>query len=374
MLQCAYAAPHLKEVTSGLKEPLWATAPKDSSRYFYILEKAGVIKIQDRRTGQVLPKAFLDISSKIKIRMNEQGLLGMAFCPNFSTTGRFYLNYTDLSGNTQIARYTCNPKLPLAADSGTEEILLSIKQDSRNHNGGWIGFGPDNFLYIAMGDGGSANDPKRRAQDLSQLLGKLLRIDVSGKKGYTIPKSNPFISTKGAHAEIYAYGLRNPWRCAWDPKTKDFYIADVGQNKIEEINFQPAGKGNGANYGWRKREGNTANPRNDIGGPNRPSYTDPVYTYKHGVAPTEGLSVTGGFVYRGKIKALQGHYFFADWVNPRIWSFKMQNGKPSQFKDWTDSFKLKEKRLFKISSFAQDPQGEIYLFDHKAGKMFQITE
>lgn len=367
------AAPHLKEVASGLIKPVWATAPNGSTKYFYILEKDGRILIQDRRTGKILGSPFLDIRDRIKIRMNEQGLLGMAFCPKFNTTGRFYLNYTDLHGNTQIVRFTCNPKLPLKADPSRSETLMSIKQDSRNHNGGWIGFGPDGYLYIGMGDGGSANDPKNRAQDLSQHLGSLLRIDVSGSKGYKIPKNNPFVGHQKIKPEIYAFGLRNPWRCSWDRKTKDFYIADVGQNKWEEINFIPRGKGRGANYGWRKREGLNATPKNNVGGDKPKHNIDPIYTYNHGIKSNEGLSITGGFVYRGKIKSLQGRYFFADWLNPRVWSITVKNGKATQFKDWTVDFKVKNVGLKHISSFAEDPQGELYIISH-AGKMFKIVE
>jgi glucose/arabinose dehydrogenase len=374
LIHSASAAPGLKLIAKDLNEPLWATATESHPRYLYILEKKGIIKILDLKVGKFLPKPFLDITEKIHIRMNEQGLLGMAFCPNFSKGGRFYLNYTDRSGDTQIARYLCNPELPTVADPASEEILLSIKQDSRNHNGGWIGFGPDQLLYIAMGDGGSANDPKNRGQDMKSLLGKVLRIDVSRPRGYAIPSTNPYATRKDIRPEIFSHGVRNPWRCCWDPLTRAFYLADVGQNKIEEINYLPSGKDNGADYGWRLREGHIATPKRNIGGPSKPGHVEPIYTYDHGMGPKEGLSVTGGFVYRGKIQSLQGHYFFADWINPRVWSFKVSDGEATQFTDWSEKFNLKGNKINRISSFGRDAEGELYIMDHLKGTLFKIVD
>ena len=371
-LPCAHAV-QLKEVASGLEEPVWATAPKGSSTYFYILEKPGVIKVMNRKTGTILAKPFLDIRDKIKVRMNEQGLLGMAFCPQFSKTGRFYLNYTDLNGSTQLARFRCNPSTPTTASADTQELIMTIRQDSRNHNGGWISFGPDGYLYVGMGDGGSANDPKNRAQDLNQWLGKLLRIDVSGSKGYRIPKGNPFATSKDIKPEIYAFGLRNPWRCSFDPLTKGLYIADVGQNKLEEINYVSASKLRGANFGWRLREGTIQTPKSRVGGAKQDSHIDPVHVYGRGSENNQGYSITGGFIYRGKIRSLYGHYLFADWINPRIWSFKLSKGKATQLTDWTDELKLQQHKITKISSFAKDPQGELYVIDFIRGKMFKIV-
>jgi len=371
----ALAAPSFEPIVKGLKEPLWACAPKNETRYLWILEKAGVIKIYDKKTKKVLATPFMDITDRIRIRMNEQGLLGMTFCPNYAKTGRFYLNYTNRDGNTEIYRFVVSSKSPLKCNPASGEQLMAIKQDSRNHNGGWIDFGPDKLLYIGMGDGGSANDPKHRAQDLSSHLGKILRIDVSGARGYTVPKSNPFTEVKGAKPEIWAYGLRNPWRCSWDRKTKDFYIADVGQNKIEEINMIPAGRPSaGLNYGWRFREGNIVTPKRGVGGDRPTRNVDPVYTYTHGAKSNQGLSVTGGYVYRGKIASLRGQYFFADWVLPHIWSIKVKNGKVSQFTDWTTKIQPKnDAKITRICSFAEDPQGELYLISHK-GIIYQLVD
>ncbi|MGB1260408.1 MAG: PQQ-dependent sugar dehydrogenase, partial [Akkermansiaceae bacterium] len=258
-------------------------------------------------------------------------------------------------------------------DASSRELLLTFKQDYKNHNGGWIGFGPDGYLYIGTGDGGAGNDPKQRAQDLSQYLGKLLRLDVSPAKGYKIPRDNPFKNRSSAKAEIFAYGLRNPWRCSWDSKTGDLYIADVGQNKWEEVNFMPAGKGKGANYGWRLREGLIATPSKSIGGDKPSRAVDPVHVYYHGRKDNEGLSITGGYVYRGPIKSLQGKYFYADYANPRIWSFEMKNGKAHNHEDWTERFKCNGKKISAIASFGEDHAGNLLLISH-GGNIYQVIE
>jgi len=278
----------LKEIATGLKDPVWATAPQNNDTHFFILEKSGTIKVLDRTTGDLLTTPFLDIASQTKVLMNEQGLLGMAFSPDFNTSGRYYLNYTNTEGDTVISRFTCDPKSPLVTKPNSEEILITVPQDFRNHNGGWIGFGEDNMLYIGMGDGGSGNDPKNRAQDLTQFLGKLLRIDVSSEKGYAIPKDNPFVDQADAKKEIYAYGLRNPWRCAFDSVNKGFYIADVGQNKYEEVNYVSLKDLKGANFGWRFREGTAKNPKKRAGGAKQKTHIDPVYEYGRGVGSPQG--------------------------------------------------------------------------------------
>lgn len=358
-------------VSDGLKLPVWAGAPAGNQSQLWILEKKGTIRILDKRSGQ--KTAFLDIKSRVGSRGNEEGLLGLAFDPNYLQNGRFYLNLTNPKGFTEIIRFTahgpdkrhCNPK--------TAEVLLSYKQDYRNHNGGWIGFGPDGYLYIGNGDGGSANDPKNRSQDLESYLGKLLRIDVSPEKGYQIPKDNPFINNAKAKPEIFAYGLRNPWRCSWDRQTGDFYIGDVGQNAWEEINFMPAGQGAGANYGWRRREGRIATPKKKVGGPKPSANIDPIYVYQHGSGKREGVSVTGGYVYRGPIKSLQGKYFFADYANPRIWSFEVQKQQARKFEDWTDRLSYQGKAIRSISSFAQDNDGHLYIISY-SGSIYQIVE
>lgn len=358
-------------LASGFKEPTWAEAPKGEKDYLWVLEKEGRIQLLDRKSGA--RRVFLDITRHIRIRMNEQGLLGLAFSGDYAKTGRFYVYYTNTKGDTEICRFTAGGEGMRECDASTRELLLTFRQDYRNHNGGWIGFGPDGYLYIGTGDGGAANDPKGRAQDLSSYLGKLLRIDVSPRKGYRIPRDNPFKGRARAKPEIFAYGLRNPWRCSFDRKTGDLYIGDVGQNLWEEINFMPAGKGRGANYGWRLREGLVATPTGGVGGDKPPKAVDPVYVYKHGSGPGQGLSVTGGYVYRGPIKSLQGKYFFADYANPRIWSIEVKNGRAAGVEDWTDRLKPGEGRITAIASFNEDHDGNLLIVSH-GGNIYQLVE
>lgn len=359
------------ELASDFKEPVWAEAPRGVKDQLWVIEKAGIIQILDRENGS--KREFLDIRDRIKIKMNEQGLLGMAFSRDYLSSGRFYVYYTNLKGNSEIVRFTAHGKGMSECEASSGELLFSFHQNARNHNGGWIGFGPDSYLYIGTGDGGSGNDPKGHGQDLSTYLGKLLRIDVSPKQGYKIPADNPFRKTPQAKPEIYAYGLRNPWRCSWDRKTGDFYIADVGQNHWEEINFMPAGKGRGANYGWRLREGMVATPKKDVGGELPKGAIDPIYVYKHGGGDMEGISVTGGYVYRGPIKSLQGKYFFADYGNPRIWSFEVENGKMNNFEDWTDRFESESGRIGAISSFGEDDEGNLLIIS-LGGAIHQVVD
>lgn len=374
ILSTSGAAPQLELIAKDLKMPVWATSTASKQNYLYILEKAGVIQILNLNTGKILDKPFLDIRDRIKILMNEQGLLGMAFDPNFEKNGRFYINYTNLKGDTQIARFHCDPATATTADASSEHILISIDQPYRNHNGGWVGFGPDHFLYISTGDGGAGNDPKNYAQNMQSLLGKLLRIDVSADKSYSIPPNNPYVNDDTIKSEIYAHGLRNPWRCDWDVETNHLFIADVGQNKEEEINYISAENLSGADFGWRLREGAASTPKKKIGGKPTASQTEPLYTYEHGAGKTEGLSITGGFIYQGSIEALKGHYIFADWINPRLWSFQVEDNKPVHFTDWTDQFKLKENKINRISSFGKDAHGELYLMEHQQGTLFKIVD
>jgi glucose/arabinose dehydrogenase len=363
----------------SLNKPTFLTAPVNSTDYLYILEKEGRILAYDRKKKTVLTEPVLDISDNIKIKMNEQGLLGLAFSPNYQKDKRFYLYYTNQNGDTQVSRFTM--KSPTEANSN-EEVLLKQKQDFRNHNGGWIGFGPDGMLYIAFGDGGSANDPKKRAQDLTTFLGKLLRIDVSPAKGYTIPSNNPFTtgSTKSfvnpfvkkeARPEILSYGLRNPWRCAWH---KDrLIIADVGQNAWEEVNNVDRKQLFGANFGWPQFEGTHKTKNKAQGEPNEGPLIMPVYQYKHDNSPTGGLSITGGYIYKGSVKELQGRYIFADWIKPHIWSGTLNISKLSDLKHHKDDFAQSGKPIGGICSFGEDPQGELYIISH-SGKIYQITD
>lgn len=360
-----------KLLASGLNQPLWVSCPKGVNDMLWVVEKEGTIRTLNPKTGDL--SDFLDIRHLIKIKMNEQGLLGLAFSPDYLQSGKFYVYYTNLKGDTEICRFTANGPDKRICDATTRELILSFKQNARNHNGGWIGFGPDGLLYIASGDGGMGNDPLNHGQKLTTLLGKILRIDVSTTRAYRIPEDNPFINHPKAKPEIYAYGLRNPWRCSWDRETHDFYIGDVGQNKHEEINYVAAGKGKGANYGWRLREGLIATPSKLIGGPHPDDAIDPIYTYQHGSKAKEGKSVTGGYVYRGPIECLRGKYFFADYVNPRIWSFEVRDGKMHNFEDWTELFKSEGSVISNISSFGEDNDGNLFIVS-LAGKIYQVIE
>jgi glucose/arabinose dehydrogenase len=335
------------------------------------MEQAGQVWIVDESTGERLETPFLDLRESVSRKANEEGLLGLAFAPDFSESGRYYVNLTDKEGHTRILRLTS--KDGKTTDPTSAEELLRYKQDFPNHNGGWLDFGPDGMLYIGNGDGGSANDPKQRGQDLQSLLGKILRIDVSPATGYQVPADNPFLKTPDAKPEIWAYGVRNPWRCSFDRETGDFWIGDVGQNHWEEIHFVAKGKGAGANFGWRLREGLVATPKPEVGGEKPKDNLDPVYVYSHGTGSDQGISVTGGFVYRGPIQELKGRYVFADYQNPRIWSFRLENGKAADFQDHTTSLQPEGGRINLISSFAENNQGDLYLIDH-TGPIYRFVE
>ena len=361
----------LKEIAAGFERPVWAGMPSHRDDKLWIMEQAGKIHILDLATGKRHATPFLDITSKVTRKGNEQGLLGMAFDPDFENSGRYYIYYTDHDDRICVARYVAPDQI--TTDQSRAELLLRDDQPYRNHNGGWIEFGPDGMLYIGTGDGGKANDPKNFGQDLNSRLGKILRIDVSPDRGYDIPEDNPFTDRNGVHPEIWAYGLRNPWRCSFDRKTGDLWIADVGQNHWEEINFMPRGKGAGANYGWRLREGLIETPKKKVGGPAPEDHVEPVYVYAHGQGPKEGLSVTGGYVYRGAIKSLRGRYIFADYQLPRIWSFRLEDGTATDFVDHSQSWQPDEGDFSLIASFAENNRGELYVIS-LTGDIYQLGE
>lgn len=370
LVATSFAKIGLVKIASGFERPVWAGMPDHRSDKLWVMEQAGLIWILDLKTGKRERTPFLDIRDKVTRKGNEQGLLGLAFAPDFENSGRFYINYNDLEDRTCIARYRSINQS--TTDLSTEEIILRYDQPYRNHNGGWIEFGPDGMLYIGNGDGGAANDPKNNGQSLDTLLGKILRIDVSTETGYTIPEDNPFVENTDARPEIWAYGVRNPWRCSFDRETGDLWVGDVGQNHWEEINYMPDGKGAGANYGWRLREGQVETPKENVGGPRPPENVDPVYAYKHGMGPREGLSVTGGYVYRGPITELQGRYIFADYQLPRIWSFRIENGKGADFAYHSKEWQPESGSYNLISSFAEDNQGNLYVVC-LTGDLFKLT-
>jgi glucose/arabinose dehydrogenase len=355
----------------GLERPVWAGAPASAKGKLWVMEQAGTVWIIDLKTGVRSRKPFLEISKSVTRKSNEQGLLGLAFAPDFEKTGRYYVNFNEKGGDTCIVRFVSKDGATTDASKG--ETILKIKQPFGNHNGGWLDFGPDGYLYIATGDGGSANDPKNLAQDLGSHLGKLLRLDVSGARGYKVPADNAFNGKKGALPEIHAIGLRNPWRCSFDRVTGDFWIGDVGQNHWEEINFVEKGKSGGLNFGWRLREGGIETPFKGVGGNKPDANHEPIYVYKHGSGSSEGVSVTGGFVYRGsKVSDLKGRYLFADYQNPRIWSFVAKGGKATGFTDHTSELQPERGRINLISSFGEDADGELYLLDH-SGAVYRVV-
>jgi glucose/arabinose dehydrogenase len=362
----------VEKVADGFTRPLWVGQPAGIDDKLWVVEQEGKIWIVDAKTGARGEKPFLDIVRDVNRRGNELGLLGLAFAPDFKTSGRFYVNFNDKARKTRIVRFTANQGLA-DTDPASAEILFTFDQPYDNHNGGWLGFGPDGMLYIASGDGGSGDDPKNFGQNLNTHLGKILRIDVSPARGYTVPKDNPFVGKADAVPEIWSYGLRNPWRCSFDRESGDFWIADVGQNRWEEVNHVAKGKDRGANFGWRLREGDVANPKGRIGGDNPPGAIDPVYVYNHGSGGDEGFSVTGGYVYHGPLRELDGRYLFGDYQNPRIWSFELKGGKATKFRDHTDDLQPAGGRINLISSFGEDNAGTLYIVDY-TGAVYRIVD
>jgi glucose/arabinose dehydrogenase len=331
---------------TGLEAPVFLTVPDDGSSRFFIVEQAGRILIY--QNGQLNNQAFLDISQEVSLA-SERGLLGLAFHPNYAQNGYFYVNYTDRNGNTVIARFQVSVQNPDRAVPQSEMHLLEVSQPFANHNGGMVAFGPDGYLYLGLGDGGSAGDPQNNAQSLDTLLGKILRIDVDSSEPYAIATDNPFVNGQG-QPEIWAYGLRNPWRFSFDTATGDLYIGDVGQNQWEEIDYLPAGSPGGANFGWNYMEGNHPYRDNQ---PENLDLTAPVAEYNH----SQGCSVTGGYVYRGaNLPAWNGVYLFGDYCSGSIWGLiRLAQG------SWEQQILFETGA--RISSFAQDLQGEIYLID-----------
>lgn len=375
-------------VASGLARPLFAThAPGDYTRVFIVEQHTGEIEILNIRTGQLNADPFIDLGALLEAGGNEQGLLGLAFHPDYENNGYFYVNYTaDAGGDTVVARYAVTDD-PDIADPGSAFILLTIDQPQSNHNGGWMGFGPaDGYLYIASGDGGGGGDDEPghttgvgNGQDITDnLLGKMLRLDVNGddfpgdpSRNYAIPPDNPFVGVTGDD-EIWAFGLRNPWRCSFDRDTGDLWIADVGQNTWEEIDYQPADSAGGENYGWRCREG--AHEFNTNGDCSLTPFTEPVHEYSHGGSPFR-CSITGGYVYRGcAIPTLRGRYFFADYCSNQIWSFIFDGEAVSDLMDHSAELDPPgEPSIASIASFGEDARGELYVCDLSGGEVFRIV-
>lgn len=341
-------------VTDGLAQPV-AVAHAADERLF-VVEQAGVIRVVD--SAGLASQPFLDIRDRVGSG-GERGLLGLAFPSDFASSGRFYAYYTDRSGTSVLSRFRVSDD-PSRADPASEEVLITQAQPRANHNGGQLAFGPDGYLYWGLGDGGGGGDPTNAGQNLATLLGKLLRIDVGPSSGYAVPPTNPFVTTEGALDEIWAYGLRNPWRFSFDRATGDLYVADVGQNQIEEVNFQSAGSPGGQNYGWNVMEGDACFA--PASGCDQSGLVLPVFTYRHG--PTTGRSITGGYVYRGQeIPELSGRYLYGDYVSGRVWVTDAASG-------WEGT--LLWDADFSISTFGEDAAGELYVVDHD-GRLYRLA-
>ncbi|OGF04610.1 MAG: hypothetical protein A2W00_02405 [Candidatus Eisenbacteria bacterium RBG_16_71_46] len=333
----------LETVAEGLAAPVYLTAPSGDPRLFVVEQDGRVLVLEN---GRLRPQPFLDLRDRVRSG-GEQGLLSLAFHPRYAENGFFYVDYTDRNGDTRIERYRVS-RDPNRADPSSGRLLLRIVQPYSNHNGGLVLFGPDGMLYVGMGDGGSGGDPQGNGQNRSTLLGKLLRIDVDRGAPYAIPPDNPFASGKGGRPEIWAWGLRNPWRYAFDREAGLLYIADVGQNRWEEIDVAPADRP-GLDYGWNVMEGNHcyAAPRCDASG-----LWPPTVEYPH----PQGCSITGGFVYRGRdIPALVGHYVFSDYCSGWLRSFRHVDGRAVDLRQWDVG------KIGSVSSFGLDGTGELYV-------------
>lgn len=350
------------EVVSGLQSPVDIAHAGDGSRRLFIAEQPGIIQVA--QGGQVQDAPFIDITDRVGDNGSERGLLGLVFHPRYAETGYFYVNYTDNNGDTVIARFQVTGD-PNVADPASEKKLLGIRQPFPNHNGGGLAFGPDGYLYIGIGDGGAAGDPFGNGQSTNTLLGKILRIDVDGGDPYAIPADNPF-AAGGGSAEIWAYGLRNPWRVSFDSASGDFYTGDVGQGEWEEIDYLPANAAAGANFGWDAMEGS-----HPYGGSNSSSFVAPIAEYSHSEG---GCSVTGGYVYRGAaLPEWNGVYFYGDYCSGKVWGALRSPDDLSGKNDavW-QSMDLFETGM-SISTFGVDENGEIYLAWY-GGKIYRLEK
>ncbi len=348
-------------VADGFDSPLGLISANDGSGRQFAVEQSG--KIWIIKDGEVSFDPFLDIGTLIPQTVfqggyTEQGLLGLAFHPQYKDNGVFFIDYIDTNGNTVVARYQVSSD-PEKADPNSARVVITVNQPYPDHNGGNIAFGPDGYLYIALGDGGNPDDPLRNGQNMDTLLAKILRIDINATP-YKVPADNPFVNVSGVKPETWASGLRNPWRFSFDKQTGDLYIGDVGQWAYEEIDFQPAGQG-GQNYGWSAYQGMHPHIKQTIP-VDESKLTLPVLEYAH----TEGCSVTGGYVYRGTaLPAMNGIYLYGDYCNGRVWA-------ANRLADGTWQSYLWMQTGYVISSFGQDESGELYVVDYK-GAFYKLT-
>jgi glucose/arabinose dehydrogenase len=349
-------------ISDAFDSPVFVTPAGDGSGRLFGVEQGGLIWVID--DGRELPEPFLDLTAEMSPKVSrgeytEQGLLGLAFHPDFERNGVFFVSYTDPAGDSVLARYQVSRTNPNSADAASAETLLRIDQPFEDHNGGHITFGPDGSLYMGLGDGGNVNEPNFRSQDPALLLGKMLRLDVDDGDPYAVPPDNLFASSSAFAPEIWAWGLRNPWRFSFDRATGDLYIADVGQWAWEEVNFLPAGSPAGANFGWSAFEGTARYLEHPL---TEAEVIMPFVTYGH----ADGCSVTGGYVYRGAaMPELNGYYFYGDYCVGRIWAaWRGADGA------WQTALWMQEIR--QITSFGEDEQGELYLVDYK-GEILRLT-
>ncbi len=350
---------------SGFTFPVHITHAGDGSQRMFVVEQSGIIRII--KDNLVLSTPFLDIHERVLFPgSGERGLLSVAFPPDYASKGYFYVYYTRLDGNNQTSRFHLKLGKPDEADPASEQsIILFNHPNYSNHNGGQLAFGPDGYLYIGTGDGGGGGDPQGNAQNPVSLLGKLLRIDVeSGVDPYLVPTTNPYTQTVGYRGEIWALGLRNPWRYTFDRQTGDLYIGDVGQNTEEEVDFQPASSPGGENYGWNTLEGNLCyNPSTNCVPPAR--YAPPVAVYDHGANDSIGCAITGGNVYRGATFPLMvGLYIYGDYCTGKIWGLIVTNS-------WQNQLLLDTHLM--ISTFGEDEAGNLYVADLSSGVIYQVT-
>ncbi|MDI9239160.1 PQQ-dependent sugar dehydrogenase [Lysobacter sp. LF1] len=367
----------VRRVVSGMNFPLFLAPVPDTTGRVFVVERGGRIRIVDPATGAIAATPFLDVTGQLALD-GERGLLGFATAPDFATSGRFYVYLTVTDGTIEVRRYQTVNNNRDQADPASGDAILRIAHPRNNHNGGWLGFGNDGYLYVGVGDGGGAGDPDENAQNRNRLLGKMLRIDptsddfpADANRDYAIPASNPFAVSGGA-PEVWAYGLRNPFRNSFDPITGNLYIGDVGQDNVEEIDLMRPSDG-GANFGWPIMEGT----RVYLGPATTPGLTAPVAEYAHGTGPREGGSVTGGFVYRGTLESLRGEYIFGDFVVPNVWSITSSRLLPgstvasSTFRLRNADFTPNAGAINNVVSFGVDVANNLYIVDFD-GEVFVI--
>ncbi len=351
----------LHPLVAGLLKPLYLTHAGDGSGRLFLVGQTGPVQVLIEDVLQ--PEPFLDMTNLVNQdslrQFSERGLLGLAFHPEFASNGRFFVHYSDHNGSTVLARYSMRPDEPDVVDTLSRQVLLTLSQPYANHNGGQIAFGPDGYLYFGLGDGGSAGDPLNSGQNPRTLLGSILRLDVDVDTGYAIPPDNPgLVRNLLLSQQTWAWGLRNPWRFSFDRVTGELYIADVGQNLLEEVNVEPADSPGGVNYGWRVMEGSQRYSSGRI----TADMQAPAFEYGHDV----GCSITGGYVYRGaSLPELHGVYFYGDWCTGVIWG---------AWRDLDGNWQTRQifDTVMQISSFGEDEDGELYVIDY-AGVLYRLV-